>query len=96
MFISVLNFFCFIFFFISFFGILYARQNLLIILMSLEMMLLSINLNFIYMSICFNFFDGQIYALFLLGIAGVESVIGLAIFIIYYKVHNHILLEKRF
>lgn len=94
--INFFNFMCLFLFFIGFFGVFYAKQNLLIILMSMEIMLLSVNLNFIFTSILFKLFDGQIYALFLLGIAGVESIIGLAIFIIYYKVHNHVLIGRSY
>tara|TARA_B100000614_G_C14476397_1_gene464792 strand:- start:115 stop:288 length:174 start_codon:yes stop_codon:yes gene_type:complete len=56
--------------------------------MSLEIMLLAINLNFIFSSIFFDIFDSQVFSLFLLGIAGVESVIGLVIFIIYFKIRS--------
>ena len=62
--------------------------------MSVELMLLSINLNFVIFSIHLDDLLGQIFALFVLVIAAAESAIGLAILVVYYRVRGTIALEK--
>jgi NADH-quinone oxidoreductase subunit K len=54
--------------------------------MSIELMLLAININFIIFSIYLNDLTGQIFALFILTVAAAESAIGLAILVIYYRI----------
>lgn len=75
-----------IFFLIGCFGIVFNRRNILIILMCIEMILLSVNLNFIHFSIYLDDMIGQIFSLFVLTIAAAESAVGLAILILYYRV----------
>jgi NADH-quinone oxidoreductase subunit K len=66
-------------------GLILNRHNLLVILMSIELMLLGINLNFIIFSIYLDDFLGQIFSIYILTVAAAESAIGLAIFSIYYR-----------
>merc|ERR1712087_230684 len=82
-----------IIFFIGMIGLVLNRKNILITIMSIELMLLAINLNFLTFSIQFDDLIGQIFVLFILTIAATESAIGLAILCAYYKLHNRILLD---
>jgi NADH-quinone oxidoreductase subunit K len=77
-------------FFIGLFGIILNRRNILIVLMCLEMILLSLNLNFIVMSSYIDDFSGQIFAFFILTVAAAESAVGLAIIIVYYRLRGDI------
>ena len=72
-------------FIIALVGIFLLKKNLIIILMSVEMMLLAINFNFIIFSTYLDDVVGQIFALFILTVAAAESSIGLAILVIYYR-----------
>jgi len=74
-------------------GLILNKRNLLIILMSIELMLLGINLNFIFFSIYLDDLLGQMFALYILTVAAAESAIGLAIFTVYYKDKQTILLD---
>lgn len=80
-------------FVIGFIGLVLNRKNFLLVLISIEIILLAINLNFILFSVYFDDLVGQIFVLFILAIAAIESSIGLAILIIYYRVHNKILVD---
>jgi len=75
------------------FGIILNRQNVLIIFMAIELMLLSINLNFIVSSVILDDLYGQLFALFILTVAAAESAIGLAILVSYYRVRGSISLQ---
>lgn len=79
---------------ISIAGIILNRKNVLIILMSIELMLLAVNLNFIIFSHFLNDLSGQIFVFFILTVAAAESAIGLAIIIILYRNHGTINVEK--
>jgi NADH-quinone oxidoreductase subunit K len=83
-----------ILFLIGVLGLVLNRKNILIILMSIELMLLSVNLNFIIFSIYLDDIIGQIFVLFILTIAATESAIGLAILSVYYKLKNTIQMDK--
>lgn len=74
-------------------GIVLNRKNIIILLMSIELMLLSINLNFVTFSVFIDDLVGQIFALFVLTVAAAESAIGLAILVAYYRVRNTIAVE---
>lgn len=87
-------FFSFFLFFISLSGIFLNRRNLIILLMSIELMLLSINLNFIFFSVFLDDVLGQIFALIVLTIAAAESAIGLAILVVYYRLKGTIAIEQ--
>jgi NADH-quinone oxidoreductase subunit K len=75
-------------------GIFFNFRNILIILMGIELMLLSLNLNFIYFSLYLDDLYGQLFSLFILTIAASESAIGLAIIIIYYRIRGNILINQ--
>lgn len=77
-------------FLISIFGIVFNSRNILIILMCIELMLLSINMNFILFSLYLDDIYGQIFSLFILTVAAAESSIGLAIVIAYYRTRGNI------
>lgn len=62
--------------------------------MSIELMLLAINLNFVIFSIYLDDITGYIFVLFILTIAAAESAIGLAILTIYYRLKNSIQIDK--
>jgi NADH-quinone oxidoreductase subunit K len=74
-------------------GLILNKRNLLIILMAIELMLLGLNLNFIFFSVYLDDILGQIFALYILTVAAAESAIGLAIFTVYYRDKQTISLE---
>ena len=74
-------------------GVFLNRKNIIILLMSIELMLLSINFNFIIFSIFLDDIVGQLFALLVLTIAAAESAIGLAILVIYYRIRGTIAIE---
>lgn len=74
-----------ILFFISLFGIFLLKRNLIVILMSIELLLLSVNFNFILFSVFLDDIMGQIFTLLILTVAAAESSIGLAILVMYYR-----------
>jgi len=81
-------------FLIGLLGLFLSRQtHLIIILMALEIILLSANINFIVFSIYFDDILGQIYSLLILTIGAVESAIGLAILIVYYRLRGSIAVD---
>jgi len=88
----ILNLTCIVFF-IGLIGIILNRKNILITLMSIELLLLAVNLNFAAFSIYLDDIVGQIFVLFILTIAAAESAIGLAIITVFYKLKNSIQLE---
>ena len=75
-------------------GIILNRRNILIILMCIELVLLSVNLNFIMFSVYLDDFYGQVFSLFVLTVAAAESAIGLAILILYYRIRGKILINQ--
>lgn len=82
--------FSLILFFIGSCGVYLSRKNLIMVVMSFELMLLSVNLNFIFASTYLDDLLGQVYILYILSIAGVESAIGLALIIAYHKKYRYI------
>ncbi len=73
-------------FVIAIFGIFLVKKSIIIILMSIELLLLAVNLNFIIFSIYLNDLIGQTFSLFILTVAAAESAIGLAILVVYYRI----------
>jgi NADH-quinone oxidoreductase subunit K len=71
-------------------GIFLNRKNIIILLMSIELMLLAINLTFIVFSVFLDDVVGQVFALFVLTVAAAESAIGLALLVVYYRVRGTI------
>lgn len=80
-------------FVIGLMGIVLNRKNILIILMSIELLLLSVNLNFAIFSIYLDDIIGQIFVIFILTVAAAESAIGLAIITSFYRLKSSIQLE---
>jgi len=66
-------------------GIFLNRKNIIIILMSIELILLAVNINLVSFSIYLQNLVGQIFAMFVLTVAAAEAAVGLAIIVIYYK-----------
>lgn len=81
-------------FVIGILGLVLNRKNILIIILSIELMLLSVNLNFILFSVYLDDVLGQIFVILILTVAAAESSIGLAILSAYYKLKNTIIIEK--
>jgi NADH-quinone oxidoreductase subunit K len=77
-------------FLLGIWGLVLNRKNIIIMLMSIELMLLAINLNLIVYSMYLDDVVGQIYALFILTVAAAESAIGLAILVSYFRVRGTI------
>lgn len=78
---------------IGIWGIFLNRKNIILMLMSIELVLLSVNLLFIIYSIRLDDIMGQIFSIFILTIAAAESAIGLAILVILYNVRGTIAIE---
>ena len=66
-------------------GIFLNHRNIIVILMSIELMLLAVNINFIAFSQYLGDFIGQVFSLFVLTIAAAEAAIGLAILVVYFR-----------
>jgi NADH-quinone oxidoreductase subunit K len=66
-------------------GIILNRKNIIVILMSVELILLSVNLNFVAFSAKLGDLTGQVFALFVLTVAAAEAAIGLAILVTFYR-----------
>ena len=81
-------------FLIGVLGLVLNRKNILITLMSIELMLLAVNLNFVIFSVYLDDIVGYVFVLFILTVAAAESAIGLAILTIYYKLKNSIRIDK--
>lgn len=82
-------------FFTGILGIVLNQRSILLILMCIELMLLSVNLNFILFSIYLDDIYGQIFSLFILTVAAAESAIGLAILILYYRLRGKISINEK-
>ena len=67
------------------FGIFLNRKNVIVILMSIELMLLAVNINFVAFSAFLNDLVGQVFAMFVLTVAAAEAAIGLAILVVYFR-----------
>lgn len=75
------------------FGIFINRKNLIVILMSVELILLAVNLNFVAFSAELSDLQGQVFALLVLTVAAAEAAIGLAILVIFYRNRGTIAVE---
>jgi len=78
---------------IGVFGIFLNRKNVIVILMSVELILLAVNLNFVAFSSFLGDLVGQIFALLVLTVAAAESAIGLAILVVYFRNRGSIAVE---
>ena len=74
-------------------GIFLNRKNIIVILMSVELILLSVNINFVAFSAYLGDLVGQIFALFVLTVAAAEAAIGLAILVVYFRNRGTIAVE---
>ena len=74
-------------------GIVLNRKNIIIILMSVELILLSVNLNLVAFSTALGDLTGQVFALFVLTVAAAEAAIGLAILVTYFRNRGTIAVE---
>ena len=74
-------------------GIFLNRKNVIIILMSIELILLAVNINFVAFSAYSGNLVGQVFALFVLTVAAAESAIGLAILVVYFRNRGTIAVE---
>jgi len=75
------------------FGIFLNRKNVIVILMSVELMLLAVNINFIAFSRFHADLVGQVFALFVMTVAAAEAAIGLAIIVVYFRNRGSIAVE---
>ena len=75
------------------FGIFLNRKNVIVILMSIELILLAVNINFVAFSACLGDLVGQVFALFVLTVAAAEAAIGLAILVVFFRNRGSIAVE---
>ena len=74
-------------------GIFVNRKNVIVILMSIELILLAVNINLVAFSTHLNDITGQVFALLILTVAAAEAAIGLAILVVYYRNRGSIAVE---
>ena len=82
-----------ILFTLGIFGIFLNRKTVIIILMSVELMLLAVNINLVAFSVELGDLVGQVFAMFVLTVAAAESAIGLAILVVYFRNRGSIAVE---
>lgn len=82
-----------ILFTIGIFGIFLNRKNVIIMLMSIELILLSVTINLVVFSIFLNDLVGQVFAMLILTVAAAEAAIGLAILVVYFRNRRSIAVE---
>ena len=75
-------------------GIFLNRKNIIVILMSIELILLAVNINLVAFSIYLNNIAGQVFTLFILTAAAAEAAIGLAIIVVYFRNSGTIRVEE--
>ena len=75
------------------FGIFVNRKNVIVILMSIELILLAVNINLVAFSTHLGDITGQVFALFMLTVAAAEAAIGLAILVVYFRNRGTIAVE---
>ena len=78
---------------ISIFGIFMNRKNVIVLLMSIELMLLAVNFNFVAFSQYSGDIAGQVFVFFILTVAAAETAIGLAILVLLFRTHQSIDVE---
>jgi NADH-quinone oxidoreductase subunit K len=75
------------------FGIFLNRKNVIVILMSIELMLLAVNINFVAFSAHLHDLAGQVFTMFILTVAAAEAAIGLAILVVFFRNKGSIAVE---
>ena len=83
-----------IIFFLGIIGIFLNRKNVIVILMSIELILLAVNINLVSFSIYLSDITGQIFTMLILTVAAAEAAIGLAIIVSYYRNKGSIRVEE--
>ena len=78
---------------IGVFGMFLNRKNVIVILMSIELMLLAVNINFVAFSTFLNDLSGQVFTMFILTVAAAEAAIGLAILVVFFRNKGTIAVE---
>lgn len=78
---------------IGVFGIFTNRKNVIIILMSIELLLLAVNINLVAFSVYLGEIAGQVFAMFVLTVAAAEAAVGLAILVVYFRNRGDIAVE---
>jgi NADH-quinone oxidoreductase subunit K len=78
---------------IGIFGIFLNRKNVIVILMSIELMLLAVNINLVAFSAFNKDLVGQVFAMMVLTVAAAEAAVGLAIIVVYYRNRGSIAVE---
>ncbi len=78
---------------IGVFGIFLNRKNVIVILMSIELMLLAVNINFVAFSVYLGDMAGQVFTMFILTVAAAEAAIGLAILVTFFRNRGSIAVE---
>ena len=81
-------------FVVGIFGIFLNRKNVIVILMSIELMLLAVNINFVAFSSFLGDLVGQVFSLFILTVAAAAAAIGLAILVCFFRVRGTIAVEE--
>ena len=76
------------------FGVLLNRSNLIVILMSIELILLAVNINFVAFSSHLGDIIGQVFAMFVLTVAAAEAAIGLAILVVFFRNRGSVEVEN--
>ena len=85
-----LNFIAIMLFVLGLLGIIFNRTNLILVLMSIEIILLAVSINLLIFSFLLNSVLGQIFFIFILTVAAAESAIGLSIMVAFYKIKGSI------
>jgi NADH-quinone oxidoreductase subunit K len=78
---------------IGVFGIFVNRKNVIVILMSIELILLAVNINLVSFSSFLGDMMGQVFAMFVLTVAAAEAAVGLAILVVYFRNRGNIAVE---
>ena len=78
---------------IGVFGIFLNRKNVIVILMSIELILLAVNINFVAFSVFNGTIMGQVFAMLVLTVAAAEAAVGLAILVVYFRNRGEIAVE---
>ena len=79
---------------IGVFGIFLNRKNVIIVLMSIELILAAVNINFVAFSVFLGDLVGQVFTMFILTVAAAEASIGLAILVCFYRLRSSILVDE--
>ena len=86
-------FFSVLLFFLSILGIFVTRKNIILTIVSIEMLFLSVNFNFVIFSVFLDDLIGQLFSLYIIAVAGAEAAIGLAILITFYRLRKVISID---